>query len=371
MQEAEAAEDAELQILLSDPTLRQTPPGSAPPERDALSNIQGFQAFQAPIPTSFTPSATIPADSQPQPEPVSTGRTSSTDGTQAAAGIPDSSGRPDMVHAVESSAVSGDATAPVEAATRARGRWGTPQQPFVAAGRSTPHQLSAAQLMSHDDANTAAPAGSVGDLEVTTAVVDPEAQAAAQLAESLQPESATAELEATTSTTSSHLPQSSETSIMPTDDQPSATCALAERSEGQSPQRQSDRHQQPVAIAVVDRGAAVKPAAGAYRRVAWAPVQNPFPAAGARAAAAAAPLASCSTHGASHAADSSSGHVARQEAFEQASKSVNGSSLEPESCGSEQAGAAQGVPELQEAEATASADMLSGADVEQGEELRQ
>lgn len=290
---------------------------------------------------------------------------------QAAAGNSNSADMSDTVHAVESPAMTDDTTAPVEAAARARGKWGAPQQPFIAAGRSTPHRESATQLMSHEDAHTAVPAGSVGNPEVTTAVVDPEAEPAAQLAESLQPESATAELEATTFTASSHLPQSSEVSIMPTDGQTSATLASGESSEVESPQQQSDSHQQPAATAVADRETAVKPAAGAYRRVAWAPVQNPFPAAGATADAAAAPHASSSPHIISQAADSSSGNVASQVAVEQASHSVAASSFEPNSGHAEQSGAAQGGDDLQESDTTPSADMLSVADVAPGESLWQ
>lgn len=291
VQEAEAAEDAEVHILLDNPALR-PPQAPATPrgQQETLNAISGFQGFQEAIPeNSFLQAVPVLASAHTADEIRS----------PAAASTTNDADMSDMANAVESPApISSSADGPTGGGGRARGSWCAPVQPFIPAGKSTTSNETVAQLMRNDDdatptaviVSTAVAPGPVGNSQLST-VAEAKPENAAGLAEFSQHEVTTAESVATTSAADTQLP---ECNVLP-ERQPTAQPALATSATDSSPAGASSPQdhsavigaQQAVATAEAGRQPAARPAAGSYRRVAWAPVQDPFPAAGATAAAAA------------------------------------------------------------------------------------
>ena len=318
MQTAEAAEDAELQILLSNPALRQPQTSATLEEKATLGTISGFQGFQEPIPDNgsrlaVTVTVTSPAISAAKSKAIEVG-------SQAASSMTDRADTSVMTDAAaESLGTTVNAEGSTAVAGKARGTWGAPKQPFIAAGKSTSSKETAAQLMSSDAVPAAVASSPESSSEVDTAVAEADLQIAAGLADSAQHEVATAESAATTSAADSLLPGNMAPEVPTakqslatpaTDTTPAATSPgqhSADTQQAQHTQQHAQQAQHPqqhtqqwaqqaqhtqqdaqqaLAIAEGGKQAAAKPAAGSYRRVAWAPVQNPFPAAGATAAAA-------------------------------------------------------------------------------------
>lgn len=318
MQTAEAAEDAELQILLSNPALRQPLGPAALPERDTLNTISGFQGFQEAIPADSARLAVPVTAESPASSPAR--RRASELGPQAETSMTDDADMAGMTDAAESSARAGDAEGLIGVARRGRGTWGTIKQPFIAAGRHTGSNETATQLLS-SDASPMVVASS--DNRDATGVAEAQPQVAAGLVESTQHEVAAAESAVDASATDSELPHSNtspEEARCVINATPAATSVrqqLADAEQAQQQQAQQQHAQQQhtqqdqqqraqqaqQATATAEGGGQVvdKPAAGSYRRVAWGPVQNPFPAAGAtfaRAASAGAAFAGMVASGA-------------------------------------------------------------------------
>ena len=182
-----------------------------------------------------------------------------------------------------------------------RGMWGAPQQPFPAAGSIPLKGEAAGTLISGDTA--AVVVTDSGSTAGTTAAAahDPAAEhlavtametGSSQPLEGLQQAPATAQQ--TTATTESGALVSPElqqelalesTTQLPesTAQLPESTAQLPEstaRPPESTAQPSESTAQPPVATATTSNEAAARPAAGQYRRVAWAPVHNPFPAAG-------------------------------------------------------------------------------------------
>ena len=373
MQTAEAVEDAELQMLLSSPALRQPPlgPRLAPATlagQDTLNAISGFQGFQEPVPAQSAPRLAAPVE--PQAVSPARRRAAEVGETAATSMTDDADMSADMTDAAESSAGAGSGEAATAAAARARGKWGAPRQPFIAAGRHTSSQETAAQLMSSGLAPTAV--ASDGNRVATAVGREARLTIAAGLVEH---EAATAESAVATPAAASQLLQLPHSSTNPeeptsvTDKIPAATSPqqqsadteqvpqlqaeqqhaqkvqhekaqhaqqqhsqLAQQENAQQAQQQHSQHaqqekaqqqhsqhaqqvnaqqaqqqqdqqeqaqqqqdkqqrtqqaqqaQQAVDTAEGSTQLVDKAAAGSYRRVAWAPVQNPFPAAGATSA---------------------------------------------------------------------------------------
>ena len=185
-----------------------------------------------------------------------------------------------------------------ESGARQRGMWGAPQQPFPAAGSIPVKGEAAGTLITGD--TTAVVVTDSGSTAGTTAAAAHD-QAAEHLAvtametgssqplEGLQQAPATAQQ--TTATTESgglvspELQQELALAQPPESTaQPPASTARPPESTAQLPestaQLSESTAQPPVATATTSNETAARPAAGQYRRVAWAPVYNPFPAAG-------------------------------------------------------------------------------------------
>lgn len=301
MQSAEAAEDAELDILLSDPALRlpQTP-ATPTDQKETLSAIGGFQGFQEPI----------PANSSRHAVPVSASKHNAGEvGPQAGSSSAQNADMSELTDAAEPSAPTSNAEGSTRAGAKARGSWGAPVQPCIAAGKSATSKETAAQLMRNDTftTNTAVTLGPEDTNQLATAVAEANSQADAGLAESPRRKVTTAEAAATNSATDIQLPQGDMLPEQPTAQQASATSATDRSPAGAtSPQQPSAGvgAQQAVATAEAGQKTAVRPAAGSYRRVAWAPLHNPFPAAGATTAAAAAAVEAASASVQPHHLDS-------------------------------------------------------------------
>ena len=228
----------------------------------------------------------------------------------------------DTTGAAESSARAGDA---ISVARRARGTWGAPKQPFIAAGRHTRANETAAPLLSSGASSTDVAPSSNRD---ATAIAEAQPQIAAGLVESTQDELAAAGSAVAASVDDSKLPHSStnpEGATPAIDVDLAATSPQqqpvdAEQAQQQAEQQQAQQAQQQhthaqqdqqqqaqQALATAEHGGqmAHKPAAGSYRRVAWAPLQNPFPAAGS-------PSAGASSAGATSAGIVASGATAAE-----------------------------------------------------------
>ena len=293
MQTAEAAEDAELQILLSNPALRQPLAPAALPERDTLNTISGFQGFQEAIPADSARLAVPVTAESPASSPAR--RRASELGPQAETSMTDDADMAGMTDAAESSARAGDAEGLIGVARRGRGTWGTIKQPFIAAGRHTGSNETATQLLS----SGALPMVVAScDNRDATGVAEAQPQVAAGLVESTQHEVAAAESAVDTSAADSELPHSHtspEEARCVINATPAATSvrqqlADAEQAQQQHAQQQNTQQDQQQRAQQAQQATATaegcgqvvdKPAAGSYRRVAWGPVQNPFPAAGA------------------------------------------------------------------------------------------
>jgi len=362
LQTAEAAEDAELLILASDPALRQTPDPSESSSAGALNSVLGFQLMDhsssrtdtaavtesaatalKDIPGFALSSHTATAAAEPSadlagPAAVATanaqapdaqasgneadsdsvpasgdqsaeeevGSTSQAEGlltfhssSSAAARDSNSTTSAEAANEPKSAVLSTDADGSVNTAgddqeadvgtlagTKPRGKWGIPQQPFTAAGRGTEPAENASSLLG--SAATAVVPESNALSTLTTAVSE-ESVAAEELPEPAQAESATAgETEPTA------VPDVAAESNSPSTATATATgIAATAGTEVVSPvsnQQELATAQSAATTAGAGSGTSDRPAAGQYRRVAWAPVQNPFPAAGQKLAAPQQPL---------------------------------------------------------------------------------
>ena len=336
-------------MLLSNPALRQPPAPVALPESNTLNAISGFQGFQEAVPADSAGLAVPVTVESPASSPAR--RRASEQGPQAETSMTDDADMANMTDAAESSARADDAKGQIGVARRGRGTWDCPKQPFVAAGRHTGSSETAAQLLSSGASPTptaVAPSSNRG----ATAAAEAQPQVAAGLVEMTQHEVAAAESAVATSAADSKLPHSStnpEEATFATEIAPAATSvpqqpADAEQAQQQQAQQQQAQQQQAqqqqaqqqqaqqqhtphqhaqqdqqqlaqqaqqvAATAEVGGQAVDKPAAGSYRRVAWAPVQNPFPAAGATSArAASAGAAEAASAGAASAGAISAGTV--------------------------------------------------------------
>jgi len=370
LQTVEAAEDAELLILASDPALRQTLDPSessiagalnsvlgfqlpdhsssstdtadvAEPAATALKDIPGFALSSHTATAAAEPSAdlagpaAVATASAQEPNAQASGneadsvsvaasgdqgaeeevgsmsqaeglltfhsrssaaaRDSSSTTSAEAANEPTSAGM--STDADGSASTAGDvqeADVGTLAGTKPRGKWGIPQQPFTAAGRGTEAAENAGSLLG-SAATAVVPGGNA--LSTLTTAVSEESVAAEELPEPAQAESATAgETEPTA------VPDVAAESNSPSTATATATgIAATAGTEVVSPassQQELATAQSAAATAGSGSGTSDRPAAGQYRRVAWAPVQNPFPAAGQKLAAPQPPL----TH--THATDS-------------------------------------------------------------------
>ena len=382
LQTAEAAEDAELLILASDPALRQTPDPSESSTAGALNSVLGFQLPNhsssstdtaaatesaaaatalndipgfalsshiatvaagpsaglhalAAVATASAPAADAQASdnkavvisvdasgdqsareevgSTPQAEGLLTSnsssraaaRDSSSTTSAEAANEPKSAGL--TTDAAGSASTAGDdqgADVGTLAGTKPRGKWGIPQQPFTAAGRGTAAGESAGSLLS-----SAATAVVPGDSALSTlaTAVSAESAAAKELPGPAQAESATAGETYPTAVPDVAAEPKSPSTAAATSTGTAATAATEVVSPIAS-QQELATAQSAAATADAGSGTSERPAAGQYRRVAWAPVQNPFPAAGQKLAAPQQPLTQA------HATDSHAGARLTQEA---------------------------------------------------------
>lgn len=168
------------------------------------------------------------------------------------------------------------------ATATARGKWGVPQQPFTAAGRGTdtgegigPLLGSAATAAASQPTAVVPPATSVSSLLTSEA---DQSQAAPETSESFdQKPATTAEDEQTTGLDASTLTDSSQQN--PTVPHQTTAGTGSSSPSGARHERVAITNSA-VAITCPGGGPSDRPAAGQYRRNAWAPVQNPFPAAG-------------------------------------------------------------------------------------------
>ena len=361
LQAAEAAEDAELLILATDPALRQTPDPSESSTAGALNSVLGFQlpdhssstdtaaatesaatalnnipgfalsshtataaaepsADLAALAAVATASAQAPdaQASENEAGPVSVdasgdpsakeevGSTSQAEGlltlhssSSAAARDVNSTTTADAAIEPTSAGVGTDADGSARTAddvqgadvgtsagTKPRGKWGIPQQPFTAAGRGTEAAETAGSLLG-SAATAVVPGGSA--VSTLTTAASEESAAAKELPELAQAESATADETAPTA-----VPDvAAESKSPPTATATSTGTAATAGSEIVSPiasQQELATAQSAAATAGAGSGTSDRPAAGQYRRVAWAPVHNPFPAAGQKLAAPQQPL---------------------------------------------------------------------------------
>ena len=297
--------------------MRQPLAPAALPEGDTLNAISGFQGFQEAIPADSAHLVVPATVESPASSPAK--RRAGELGPQAEASMTDDADMADTTDDAESLARAGDAESPTSVARRGRAAWGALKQPFIAAGRQTRSNETAAQLLSSGASPTAVAPSSNRD---ATAVAEAQPQSAAGLVESTQHEVAASESAVIISAADSELPHSAThpeeatpvTNIIPTATslpQPSADAEQAEQQQAQHARQQNaqqqqaqqqhnqqqhaqqDQQQPPYqaqqAVGTADGGTGIvdKPAAGSYRRVAWAPVQNPFPAAGVTSARAA------------------------------------------------------------------------------------
>ena len=316
--------------------------------RDSLHAIRGFENHQPLIPASSTISPSTAARSESEPISATVvddagGVMHSQTGLQTAPRISEEAGTSNMPSGDESSSFAGESSTDRAEAypiggeslpARARGKWGAPQQPFIAAGRASASQETAAQLMSHDHAPAAAPAE-----------VDAEAHSAPQQAQSRQPEVTTAEQQATTPAGSAELHQSASEeaaavqAFAPADNPPIGPL-----------QPQPEQAQQAEATAAVagDKKPAVQQAAGSYRRVAWAPLLDSSQHAGATTAAPAGLVPSPDSCVTEHTPDHKLEQVSLETNAEHSSQSVNRSAPLPEAETPQDIGVAQGmsVPQL-------------------------
>ena len=372
LQTAEAAEDAELLILASDPALRQTLDTSESSTAGALNSVLGFQlpdhsssstdtaaatesaatalkdipgfalsshtataaagtsagldapaavataSAQAPdIQASGNEAAVISVDASGDQSPEEeVGITSQAEGlltsnssSSAAARDSNSTTSAEAANEPKSAGLSTDADGSASTAgdvqeadvgtlagTKPRGKWGIPQQPFTAAGRGTEAAESAGSLLG-SAATAVVPGGSA--LSTLATAVSAECAAAKELPRPDHAEAATAgETEPTA------VPDAAAESNSPSTATATATgTAATAGTDIVSPiasQQELATAQSAAATAGAGSGTSDRPAAGQYRRVAWAPVQNPFPAAGQKLAAPQQPLTQA------HAADSDS-----------------------------------------------------------------
>ena len=143
MQTAEAAEDAELQVLLTDPVLQHPQTSAFNTQGNTPSAVNGFQQSYSVMasnltgPASFTQQTdeVTPSSGRPYGPLTATALDviAASSGPGAARLLPTGDGQ--------------DAATVV--ARRARGTWGALGQPFTAAGRATGIQETAAELMSN------------------------------------------------------------------------------------------------------------------------------------------------------------------------------------------------------------------------------
>ena len=369
MQATEAAEDAEILILASDPTLRHTYTSPAQPASNTLDDISGFQlpdhsssasifatgtstgvgstntaAAGAASTVSSTSKAAPGASTvvgpvisdtsiRPQQDTPSAKPTQQAASTVLGPNIPDVSSRPDgntasakldqlagreavvstpgrtaesdtggaistagsvsgteeaeagvtdgqQVAAVAAADTEGSNTSE-EASARARGRWGVPQQPFTAAGKGTDSGATAGELIRGDRSAEDFPA---------TAVVGPPTTAE-QLGQSVEEGIATAKQTVTTVKADSAGPSGSLQEEHATVDEATATAGeqspelhglvpVVDETAAANAEPATANAEPATATTTADSNSADRPAAGQYRRIAWAPVQNPFPAAG-------------------------------------------------------------------------------------------
>ena len=164
----------------------------------------------------------------------------------------------------------------------ARGKWGVPQQPFTAAGRGTDTGEGIGPLLGGTTTAAAsqptaavAPATNVSSLLTSEA---DQSQAAPEKSEAFgQKPATTAEDEQTTGLDASTLtdPTGQDSTV------PHQTTAGTGGSSPSGAGHERGASTDPaVATTCPGGGPSDRPAAGQYRRNAWAPVQNPFPAAG-------------------------------------------------------------------------------------------
>ena len=360
LQTAEAAEDAELLILASDPALRQTLDPSESSTAGALNSVLGFQlpdhssstdtaavadsaatalkdipgfalssqtaTAAAELPTDLAAPAAVATASAQAPDAQASedegaaisvdasrdqnpkedvGSTSQAEGlltshssSSTAAGVINST-TADAANERTSAGVSTDADGSASTAgdvqgadvgthagTKPRGKWGIPQQPFTAAGRGTEAAEDASSLLG-STATAVVPGGSAPSTFITA--VSAESAAAKELPEPAQAESATADETAPTAVPDAAAESNSPSTATATSTGTAATAAT----EIVSPiaiQQELATAQLAAAIAGAGSGTSDRPAAGQYRRVVWAPIQNPFPAAGQLVAASQQPL---------------------------------------------------------------------------------
>ena len=350
LQTAEAAEDAELLILASDPALRQTLDPSESSTAEALHSVSGFQlpdhssstdtaavtecaatalkhipgfalsghtatAAAEPFADLAAPAAVATASAQASDAQASeneaaaisvdasrdqnakeVGSKSQAEGlltshssSSAAARDINSTTTADAANEPASAGVSTDADVSASTAgefqgadvgtlagKKPRGKWGIPQQPFTAAGRGTEAAEHAGSLLG-SAATAVVPGGNA--LSTLTAAVFEESAAAKELPEPDHAESATADETAPTAVPDVAAESKSPSTTTATSTGTAATAGTEIVSPIASQQELATAHSA-AATAGAGSGASDRPAAGQYRRVAWAPVYNLFPAAG-------------------------------------------------------------------------------------------
>ena len=348
LQTAQAAEDAELLILASDPALRQTLDPSESSTDGVLNSVSGFQlpdhssstdtaAVAESAATALkdipgfalssqtaTAAAELPADlaspagvatastqapdaqasedegaaisvdaSRDQNPKEDVGSTSQAEGlltshssSSTAAGVSNST-TADAANERTSAGVGTDADGSASTAgdvqeadvgthagTKPWGKWGIPQQPFTAAGRGTEAAEDASSLLG-STATAVVPGGSAP----STTAVSAKSAAVKELPEPAQAESATADEAAPTAVPDAAAESNSPSTATATSTG-TATTAATEIVSPIAIQQELATAKSAAATAGAGSGTSDRPAAGQYRRVAWAPIQNPFPAAG-------------------------------------------------------------------------------------------